>query len=82
MQRAAAGMDGVGDAVDAVDGDHGVGGLGGHGRAGGAHRDSDVGERERGSVVDAVADHHDRAQLGSSRMRRTTSSLSSGDSSA
>ena len=38
----------------------GVGGLGGHGRSGRAHRDADVGERERGRVVDAVADHHDR----------------------
>ncbi len=30
--------------------------------AGGAHRDAEVGEGERGRVVDAVADHHDRLQ--------------------
>ena len=64
MERAAADPDRVGDAVDAVDDDHGVGRLGGDGRAGRAHRDADVGERERGRVVDAVADHDHGAELG------------------
>ena len=32
-------------------------------RAGGAHRDADAGGGERGRVVDAVADHRDRARL-------------------
>ena len=59
---AAAGMDGVGDAVDTVDGDDRVGGLRRDGCAGGAHRDAEVGEREGGGVVDAVADHDDRLQ--------------------
>ena len=63
MQRAAADPDRVGDAVDAVDHDHGVGGLGRDRRAGRAHRDPDVGERERGRVVDPVADHHDRPEV-------------------
>ena len=57
-------MNSVGDAVDAVDGDHGVGGFGGDGRAGGAHRDPEVGDRERGRVVDSVADHDHRSQSG------------------
>ena len=43
--------------------DDGVGGLRGDGRAARAHRDADVGERQRGRVVDPVADHHDRAQV-------------------
>ena len=83
VQRAPADLDGVGDAVDAVDEDDGVGGLRGDGRAGRAHGDADVGERERGRVVDAVADHDHRAQarLGS-RSARTTSSFSSGVCSA
>ncbi len=55
-------MHGIGDAVDAVDGDDCVGGLGGDGRAGGAHRDPEVGHRERRSVVDAVADHDHGSQ--------------------
>ena len=55
---------GGGDAVDAVDGDHRVGGLGGDRRPGAAHRDADVGEGKGGSVVDAVADHDDRGELG------------------
>ena len=38
-----------------------VGGLERRVGAGGAHRDADVGGRERGRVVDAVADHRDRA---------------------
>ena len=57
-------MDRVGDPVHPVDGDHGVGGLGGDGCAGRAHRDAEVGERQRGRVVDAVADHDHRAQIG------------------
>ena len=63
VERAAADPDRVGDAVDAVDHDHGVGGLGRDRRAGRAHRDPDVGERERGRVVDPVADHHDRPEV-------------------
>ena len=54
----------VGDAVDAVDDDHRVGGLRGDGRPRPAHRDADVGERQCRGVVDAVADHHHRRQLG------------------
>ena len=62
VQRASAGVHCVGDAVDPVDGDDGVGGLRGDRRAGHAHRDAEVGERQRGRVVDAVADHDHRAQ--------------------
>ena len=63
VQRAAADPDRVGDAVDAVDHDHRVGGLGRDRGAGRAHRDPDVGERERRRVVDPVADHHDRPEV-------------------
>src|SRR5260221_6233735 len=55
-------QDGVGDGADAAVDDGDVGG--GHGRAGaGGDRDADVGGGERGGVVDAVADHGDRAAL-------------------
>ena len=64
LQRAPAEPHGGRDAVDAVDGDHAVGGLGGDRRARRAHRDADVGQRQRGRVVDAVADHHDRPHAG------------------
>jgi hypothetical protein len=53
----AADLDGVGDPVDAIDRDHGVGRLRRHRRAAGAERDPDVGDRQGGGVVDAVADH-------------------------
>ena len=55
---------GVGDPADPVDEDDRVRGLRSDGRARGSHGDSDIGERERRSVVDAVADHDDRAQAG------------------
>jgi hypothetical protein len=61
-ERAPARVHGVGDAVDAVDGDDGVRGLRGHRRACRAHRDAEVGQRERRGIVDAVADHHDGCQ--------------------
>ena len=40
-----------------------IGGFGGSGRAFGAHGDSQIGRSQRRRVIDAVADHHDRAIL-------------------
>ena len=63
VQRTAAERDGIGNAVDAVDENDGIRSLRGDGRTSRAHRDADVGERQRGRVVDPVAHHHDRVQL-------------------
>ena len=70
------------DPVGVVDRDHDVRRLGRDRRALARHRDADVGERERGRVVDAVADHDDVSQPGLPRSARTTSSFSSGVCSA
>ena len=59
-QGAAAGLDGVGDAVDAVGGETASAVLGGDGGGCGAHGATEAGERERGRVVDAAADHDGR----------------------
>ena len=45
-----------------VEDDHDVGRLAGRRRAARTHRDPDVGDGQDGGVVDAVADHHDRAE--------------------
>ena len=47
----------VREVVETVDGEDHVGGFRRGGRATGADRDAHVGERQRGRVVDAVADH-------------------------
>ena len=70
VERAPAERDRVGDTVDPVDEHDGVGGLRRDGCSSRAHRDSDIGEGERGRVVDPVADHHDRAQF-RSRLERS-----------
>ena len=49
--------DRLAEPVEPVDGEDDVGGLRRRGRAASTDRDADVGERERGRVVDAVADH-------------------------
>ena len=54
----------LGDAVEPVDDQHDVGGLGRGRRPASAHRDADVGGRERRRVVHAVADHDRQAELG------------------
>ena len=51
---------GVAETVEAIDGQHHIGGLGRHGGAAGADRHADAGDRQRGGVVDAVADHDGR----------------------
>ncbi len=51
----------LGQVVEVVAHERDVGGFDGDVAADGAHRDADVGGRERRSVVDAVADHRDRA---------------------
>ena len=48
----------VDQTVEPVDHEHDVGGFGRGGRAARAHRDADVGRRERRRVVQPVADHH------------------------
>ena len=55
--------DRVGEPVEPVHDQHHVGGLGGGRRASGAHRHAHIGGRERGRVVQAVADHDDDAAL-------------------
>ena len=55
--------DGLGQAVEAVGHERDVGALEGDVGAGRAHGDADAGGGERGRVVDAVADHRDRAGL-------------------
>jgi hypothetical protein len=56
-------FDHEGDAVQLVRHQRDARGVRGDVRSAQAHRDADVGRRERGSVVDAVADHH-RARAG------------------
>ena len=47
----------IGETVQTIGGQHDVGGLRGRRRAARAHRDTDRRRRQRGSVVDSVADH-------------------------
>ena len=63
-ERPSSDPQGVDDPADPVDEDDRVRGFGSYGRSGGPHGDSDIGKRQRRSVVDAVADHHDGTQLG------------------
>ena len=51
----------LGQVVQVVAHERDVGGFDGDVAAGSSHRDADRGGRERRSVVDAVADHRDRA---------------------
>lgn len=66
--RTAGEADGGGQLVELVGHQRDVGGLQRDGRAGGTHGDPDVGDRQRGGIVDAVADHRYgpalRGQLG------------------
>ncbi len=48
---------GLAEPVEPVHGEHRVGGLGGGARSAGAHGDPDVGQGQRGGVVDPVSDH-------------------------
>ena len=69
---------GLEHAIEAVDGDDDVGGVRRDRRAGRGERDADIGGGERGRVVDAVADHHDRPRARSVAERAHASTFASG----
>ena len=73
---AAGDHDRLAEPVEPIDREHDVGRLGRGSRAAGADCDAHIGERERGRIVDAVADHD---RVGPDRcLERTASTLSAG----